>query len=153
PAAPEAPPPVAGPPPAPAPGSVAALSSAPVMTGVQPRPDTGDLPADPVFARVVAAVEEFSPLVEVIGPGRCAISAAAPARYFGGEQALLAKLTDAITALGLTCQAGVADGLFAAQLAAQAVPPESAVPAASQEISSVIRGRAAVPEAPVQAGL
>jgi protein ImuB len=114
PAAPEAPPPIAGPPPAPG-----------------PRPDAGELPAGPVFAQVVAAVEDFSPLVEVIAPGRCAISATAPARYFGGEQALLTKITRAITALGQTCQSAIADGLFAAQLAAQAAVPEPAVPAAS----------------------
>ena len=108
PAAPEAPPPIAGPPPA-----------------REPQPDAGELPAGPVFAQVVAAVEDFSPLVEVIAPGRCAISAPAPARYFGGEQALLTKITSAITALGQTCQSAIADGLFAAQLAAQAAPPAS----------------------------
>jgi protein ImuB len=74
----------------------------------------------------VAAIEDFSPLVEVIAPGRCAISAPAPARYFGGEQALLTKITSAISALGLTCRSGVADGMFAAQLAAQAAPPAPA---------------------------
>ena len=74
----------------------------------------------------MAAIEDFSPLVEVIAPGRCAISAPAPARYFGGEQALLTKITSAISALGLTCRSGVADGLFAAQLAAQAAPPAPA---------------------------
>jgi len=109
PAAPEAPPPIAGPPPAPG-----------------PRPALGELPVDPVFAQVVAAIEDFSPLVEVIAPGRCAISAPGPARYFGGEQALLTRITSAISALGLTCRSGVADGLFAAQLAAQAAPPAPA---------------------------
>jgi protein ImuB len=112
PAAPEAPPPIAGPPPAP-----------------EPQPATGELPADPAFAQVVAAIEDFSPLVEVIAPGRCAISAPAPARYFGGEQALLTKITSAISALGLTCQSAIADGLFAAQLAAQAAPPAPPQPA------------------------
>jgi protein ImuB len=111
PAAPEAPPPVAGPAPAP-----------------EPRPATGELPVDPVFAQVVAAIEDFSPLVEVIVPGRCAISATAPARYFGGEQALLTRITSAISALGLTCQSGVADGLFAAQLAARAAAPGMSQP-------------------------
>jgi protein ImuB len=102
PAAPEAPSPIAGPPPP------------------EPPPGTSELPVDPVFAQVVAAIEDFSPLVEVIAPGRCAISATAPARYFGGEQALLTKITNAITALGQPCQSAIADGLFAAQLAAQA---------------------------------
>jgi len=152
PAAPEAPPPIAVPPPAPAPG--AAWSPAPVMTAAQPSPDAGD----PVFAQVVAAVEEFSPLVEVIGPGRCAISATAPARYFGGEQALLAGITGAITALGLTCQAAIADGLFAAQLAAQTIPTGSADPAAppaatARIASSVVTASSAVaPAARREAG-
>ena len=126
PAAPEAPPPIAGPPPAP-----------------EPRPATGELPVDPAFAQVVAAIEDFSPLVEVIAPGRCAISAPAPARYFGGEQALLTKITSAINALGLTCQPAIADGLFAAQLAAQAAPVQAATP------SAVIQ--AVVPEPELQA--
>src|SRR5262245_52541282 len=107
PAAPEAPPPIAGPAPA-----------------SEPRPATGELPVDPAFAQVVAAIEDFSPLVEVIAPGQCAISAPAPARYFGGEQALLTKITSAITVLGQTCQSAIADGLFAAQLAAQAAPSQ-----------------------------
>jgi protein ImuB len=130
PAAAEAPPPIAGPSPAPAPGSApgAVWSPASVMTAVA-SPGPGRLPDDPVFAQVVAAVEQFSPLIEVIGPGRCAISATAPARYFGGEQALLTGITGAITALGLACQSAVADGLFAAQLAAQDAPAEPAPPA------------------------
>jgi hypothetical protein len=89
-----------------------------------------------VFAQVVAAVEDFSPLVEVIVPGRCAISATAPARYFGGEQALLTKITSAITALGQTCQSAIADGLFAAQLAAQAAPSEPELQAVTQSVTA-----------------
>ena len=123
PAAPEAPPPIAGPPPAP-----------------EPQPDAGELPVGPVFAQVVAAIEDFSPLVEVIAPGRCAISATAPARYFGGEQALLTKITNAITALGQTCQSAIADGLFAAQLAAQAaaqsVTAQAAMPGPADPAAS-----------------
>ena len=143
PAAPEAPPPIAGPPPAP-----------------EPRPATGELPVDPAFAQVVAAIEDFSPLVEVIAPGRCAISAPAPARYFGGEQALLTRITSAINALGLTCQSGVADGLFAAQLAAQAAPPQQpafpdphppAPPASPVAAAHVVTRRATVLAGPLGA--
>ena len=119
PAAPAAPPPIAGPPPAP-----------------EPQPDAGELPVGPVFAQVVAAIEDFSPLVEVIAPGRCAISATAPARYFGGEQALLTKITNAITALGQTCQSAIADGLFAAQLAAQSVTAQAAMPGPADPAAS-----------------
>ncbi len=71
------------------------------------------------FEPVVAAVEEFCPRVEVVRPGLCAIGARGPARYFGGEKALAEKLTQALTDRGVTCRTGVADGMFAAQLAAR----------------------------------
>src|ERR1022692_199309 len=80
-------------------------------------PDAG--PAARAFEQVVSAVEEFCPRVEVVRPGICVIGAAGPARYFGGEEALARKITDAVTALGFACRAGAADGLFAAQLAAR----------------------------------
>ncbi len=81
-------------------------------------PDSG--PEARGFEQVVAAVEKFCPRVEVVRPGMCAIGATGPARYFGGEESLARKITDAVTALGFACRAGVADSLFAAQLAAQA---------------------------------
>ena len=67
-------------------------------------------------------VEEFCPQVEVLRPGVCALSARGPARYFGGEEALARKITAAVASHGFGCRIGVADGLFAAQLAAQAGP-------------------------------
>ena len=73
------------------------------------------------FEPVVAAVEAYCPRVEVVRPGVCAIAARGPARYFGGEQALASRITEAVTALGYACRTGVADGLFAAELAARAV--------------------------------
>src|SRR5215831_21213554 len=72
------------------------------------------------FERVVAIVEEFCPQVEVLRPGACAIAARSPARYFGGEAELARKLAEAVTLGGFECQVGIADGLFAAELAAQA---------------------------------
>ena len=81
-------------------------------------PDAG--PEARAFEQVVAAVEELCPRVEVVRPGTCAIGATGPARYFGSEEALARKITDAVAALGFACRAGVADGLFAAQLAARA---------------------------------
>jgi protein ImuB len=79
------------------------------------------------FQRVVAVVDEFSPRLEVLRPGACAISARGPARYFGGEEALAAKIIEAVARSGYLCQAGVADGLFAARLAAQSAVPGQAV--------------------------
>jgi protein ImuB len=72
------------------------------------------------FEQVVTAVEEFCPRVEVLRPGACAVAVRGPARYFGGEEALAAKIIDAVTGLGFAGHAGIADGLFAAQLAARA---------------------------------
>ena len=83
-----------------------------------PAPDAG--PAAREFEQVVSVVEGFCPRVEVLRPGACAVGACGPARYFGGEGALARKIIDAVTGRGFACQVGVADGLFAAQLAAQA---------------------------------
>jgi protein ImuB len=81
------------------------------------------------FEPVVAAVEGFCPRVEVLRPGACGIAVRGPARYFGGEEALAAKIVDAVARCGVACQAGIADGMFAARLAARA-PRPAARPAA-----------------------
>ena len=94
---------------------------------LEPGPERGGRDVDPeavrAFEPVVATVEEFCPRVEVLRPGACAIGARGPARYFGGEQALAAKIADAVADRGFDCRVGVADGLFAAQLAARAPRP------------------------------
>ncbi|RKE18412.1 hypothetical protein [Streptomyces sp. TLI_171] len=51
------------------------------------------------FEPVVAAVEAFTPRVEVLRPGLCAIPVKGPARYFGGEEALTAGIRDAVAAV------------------------------------------------------
>ncbi|MER7756204.1 DNA polymerase Y family protein [Kitasatospora sp. NPDC097643] len=48
------------------------------------------------FEPVVAAVEAFTPRVEVIRPGLCAIPVKGPGRYFGGEEALASKVRTAV---------------------------------------------------------
>jgi protein ImuB len=73
----------------------------------------------PEFGQVVSVVEGFCPRVEVLRPGACAIGARGPARYFGGERALAAKIIAAVADGGFTGQVGIADGLFAACLAAE----------------------------------
>src|SRR5215831_9953704 len=90
---------------------------------VPPDPDSGR-----AFERVVSLVEELCPRVEVLWPGACAIGARGPARYFGGEEALAGKIIEAVTGGGSAGQAGIADGLFAAQLAARAAAPVTVVP-------------------------
>jgi protein ImuB len=84
-------------------------------------------PEAQAFEQVVSAVEEFCPRVEVVRTGVCAIGAAGPARYFGGEESLARKITIAVGDLGFDCQTGIADGLFAALLAARAGPPGAVV--------------------------
>jgi protein ImuB len=81
------------------------------------------------FESVVAVVAEFCPQVEVLRPGVCAIPTRGPARYFGGEGKLAARLAEAVCQAGFTCQIGVADGLFAAGLAARTGPTGMLVPA------------------------
>jgi len=69
------------------------------------------------FERVVCAVTEFCPRVEVLEPGVCAFAARGPSRYFGGETVVARKIIDAVADLGMTCRVGIADGVFAARLA------------------------------------
>jgi protein ImuB len=88
---------------------------------------TGDEAAR-AFEPVVAIAGEFCPNVEVLRPGACAFAAKGPARYFGGESELARKLAEAVSAAGFTCQVGVADGLFAAQLAARSGPTGLLIP-------------------------
>jgi protein ImuB len=68
------------------------------------------------FEPVLVAVEQLTPWVEVLRPGECAFPARGAARYHGGEPALVTTLTTAVKA---TCQVGIADGTFAASLAAR----------------------------------
>jgi protein ImuB len=83
----------------------------------------------------VAAVEVFAPGVEVLGPGVLALAVRGPSRYFGGDRALAAKVVAAIEAAVAgrvpgwdgCCRVGVADGLFAATLAARHAPASSSV--------------------------
>src|SRR6266536_1856273 len=74
------------------------------------------------FEPVLAAVESLTPRIEVLRPGECAFLARGAARYHGGEAALTAAVLAAVDrvlgALG-RCQVGIADGRFAASLAAR----------------------------------
>lgn len=80
------------------------------------------------FEPVVAAVEGLAPGVEVVCPGLIALPARGPARYFGGEATVAERIVDVIaTQARVECQVGIADGLFAATLAAHRgllIPPQ-----------------------------
>jgi protein ImuB len=72
------------------------------------------------FEPVVAAVEQVVAGVEVVRPGACAIATRGPARYFGGEERVAERIVEQIAQeCGVEAQAGVADGVFAAELAAR----------------------------------
>ena len=80
------------------------------------------------FDQVLTAVTSFCPAVEAVEPGVSAFGARGPARYFGGEAKLADRITAALADLGVESRAGVADGLFAAHLAARAAGPVLIVP-------------------------
>jgi protein ImuB len=74
------------------------------------------------FEPVLVAVEQLTPWVEVVQPGECAFPARGAARYHGGEPSLVATVAAAVqAALGGRggCRVGIADGTFAAGLAAR----------------------------------
>ena len=67
------------------------------------------------FEPLVAAAAAICPLVEVVRPGLVAFAARGPSRFFGGEAALIHHLTSAVP----SGQVGIAEGRFAATLAAR----------------------------------
>ena len=81
---------------------------------------------------VAAALEQFTPTAEALRPGLHAFGARGPSRYFGGEQALaglVARASAEAAPSARSVSVGVADGLFAAGLAARPAP-RAPVPAA-----------------------
>ncbi len=76
------------------------------------------------FEPVAAAVEAFAPRVELTRPGLCSVATRGPSRYFSGDEPLAARVVAAVReVLGPGAShvgAGVADGAFAASLAARA---------------------------------
>ncbi|MGW3541032.1 DNA polymerase Y family protein [Nocardia niigatensis] len=79
-----------------------------------------------LFEPVAAAVDATVPGVEVLRPGMLALSARGAARFFGSEEAAAERLVDAVAAVGVECQIGIADELSTAVFAARRatlVPP------------------------------
>lgn len=68
------------------------------------------------FVQVVARAGETCPWVHPIRLGVCALPARGPSRFFGGEEMVVRHLVEAIDE---EAHVGVADGLFAAVLAAR----------------------------------
>ena len=78
--------------------------------------------------RVISAVTGICPNVEMVEPGVCAFGARGPARCFGGETALAARIIAAVADLGVQARVGAAGGLFAALLAARQADPVLLIP-------------------------
>lgn len=76
------------------------------------------------FEPVVAAAEDLAASVEVVRPGLITLDVRGPARYHGGEGRLAGLIRDAVAAMTtasgnpIGCGVGIADGPFAATLAA-----------------------------------
>jgi protein ImuB len=77
------------------------------------------------------AIESLTPAVEVLAPGALALATRGPSRYCGGDAALAGLVAEAVDlAVGqLGCRVGVADGRFAAGLAARAAAASGGNPA------------------------
>lgn len=75
------------------------------------------------FEPVAALATSFTPWVELSWPGSCAFPTRGPSRYFGGDEVLVAAVRtavdEAVEAASGLARVGVADGLFAARLAAR----------------------------------
>lgn len=87
-------------------------------------PDVVVFPDDPdgqarAFEPVISVIEDKCPRVEVVRPGLVAIPARGPSRYYGSELAVASVVRDAVLGEGVACAIGVADGTFAANLAAR----------------------------------
>ncbi len=68
-------------------------------------------PYDPVidhraFDTVITAIEQLMPGVQLLRPGRCAIRARGPARYYGGEKPAGLSLIGVLGELGITGRTG-----------------------------------------------
>lgn len=87
-----------------------------------------------MFEQVVVHVEQRCPRVEVVRPGVCALPARGPARYFGGERALADLVHETVVGeTGFDARVGIADGLFAALLAARTDEPRTVVASCDTE--------------------
>lgn len=83
------------------------------------------------FEPLVATLDALTPRVEITLPGQVAFPTRGPSRFFGGDEALVARaqiiVSDALAGRG-SVRVGVADGPFAAALAARAARPTAVVP-------------------------
>src|SRR6266545_2787388 len=79
------------------------------------------------FEAVLVAVESLMPKIEVLHSGECAFPARGAARHYGGEVNLattMASSVDQVLGAQGRCRIGIADGCFAAGLAARNGPAD-----------------------------
>jgi protein ImuB len=75
-----------------------------------------------LFEPVVAALEELTPRIEVSGPGLVGFPTRGPSRFFGGDDVLAERMRseiEPVLARRGEARIGIADGVFAARLAAR----------------------------------
>ncbi|WP_167131752.1 DNA polymerase Y family protein [Paramicrobacterium chengjingii] len=72
------------------------------------------------FEGIFQVIEEHAPGGQILQPGLCALRLRGPSRYYGGERAAAEMLMSAVRASGFAdVRAGIADGIFPAELAAR----------------------------------
>ena len=90
--------------------------------------DADDAADARAFELVVRAVEQLVPRLVLERPGQLSFPTRGPSRYFGGDDALAARIVACVRELDVAdVRAGIADGTFAAGLAARATSEVRAV--------------------------
>ena len=90
-----------------------------------------------VFEVVARAIETITPRVVLERPGVCTFPTRGPSRYFGGDHELAALVFRTVRAAGVAdARVGIADGPFAARLAARAADAADGVRVVEPESTS-----------------
>ncbi len=95
-----------------------------------------------LFEPVAAALDAITPRVEVTGPGLVGFPTLGPSRFFGGDRALAHKtveLVEPVLARRVPVRVAIADGVFAARLAARATGPSSGSGGSGERRSAAVR--------------
>ncbi|MEL7209525.1 MAG: DNA polymerase Y family protein, partial [Actinomycetota bacterium] len=81
-----------------------------------------------LFEPVAATLEELTPRIEVTGPGLVGFPTRGPSRFFGGDRPLadeIVERVEPVLARRGEVRVGIADGVFAARLAARSMAARS----------------------------
>ena len=99
------------------------------------------------FGAVVRALEAFATRVDPVRPGVCAVPTLGPSRYFGGDEVLVRMAADAVAGVMADAVAGVMADAVAGVAGAKA--PAAGVGVADGLFAAVLAARAALDGAPV----